>query len=103
MIRSRIVRTAVFIAILSMFVAEFSVGCGQGYVYGPVDKKFVGGSNDEVDRLISVNGTTYLVPLLFYKEIRVGDTVRYDGKGWSIVMRAGEPKPAPAVPVLPPP
>ncbi len=42
MIPSRIVRTVVFIAILSMFAAEFSVGCGQEYVYGPVDKKFVG-------------------------------------------------------------
>ncbi len=103
MIRSQIVRTVVFIAILSMFAAEFSVGCGQGYVYGPVDQKFVGGGNNEVERLISINGTTYLVPPTFYNEIRVGDTVKYDGKSWSVVKRAGQPGPAPAVPVLPPP
>jgi len=86
--RGPMLKALLFIAILSVFAADFSVGCGQGYVYGPVTQKLnTGGGNG--DYLIAVDGATYDVPLSFYNQVRVGDTVKFDGRAWTIVKPAG--------------
>jgi hypothetical protein len=96
--RGRTVTVLFFVAILSLLAADFSIGCGsQAYVYGPVSQKFVTSSN-ETDKYIEINGQTYSVPWSFFNDVQVGDTVRFNGKQWSIVKRAD----APAKPVTSP-
>jgi hypothetical protein len=48
-------------------------------------------SGQETDRLIEINGHTYSVPHGFYNIVQVGDTVRFNGRQWEIVKRAGAP------------
>ncbi len=93
--RGRMWMALLFVAVLSAFAADISVGCGQGYVYGPVTQKFLTGG-DTGDYMIAVSGTAYEVPLAFYQQVRVGDTVKFDGKAWSIIKRAESPAPATA-------
>jgi len=95
MMRGQTVRAVIFVAILSLLAADLSVGCGRNaYVYGPVEQKYTTGS-DEGDRLIMIQGQTYLVPPAFYTVISVGDTVKYNGTKWSIIKYAdGRPVPA---------
>ncbi len=83
----RMLRALLFVAILSVFAADFTVGCGQAYVYGPVSQKLRAAA-DTGDWLITVNGETYDVPLVFYNEVNVGDTVKFDGRNWTVVKRA---------------
>jgi hypothetical protein len=91
-------KALLFVGILSLFAADVSVGCGQGYVYGPVTQKYASGA-DTGDHLISVNGTAYDVPLGFFTRVHLGDTVKFDGKAWTVVKRAQAPAtPAPAYP-----
>jgi len=67
-----------------VFAADISVGCGQGYVYGPVTQKYTTGG-DTGDYLIAVNGSPYAVPPGFYAQVKIGDVVKFNGKDWSIV------------------
>ena len=89
--RGRTLTALLFVAILSLLAADMTVGCGsQAYVYGPVSQKF-DVSGQETDRLIEINGQTYVVPHYFYAIVEVGDTVRFNGRQWSIVKHAGAP------------
>jgi hypothetical protein len=94
--RGRTVHALVFILALSVFAGDISVGCGQGFVIGPVTAKYrsrpEGGSF-----LIAVNGTPYDVGPDFYNQVQIGDTVKYTGKQWLIVKTAN------GTPVNPPP
>lgn len=83
----RMATALVLVAGLAVLAADFTVGCGQGYVYGPVDQKYTTGG-DSGSYLISVNGTPYEVPMSFYYSVRVGDVVKFDGRSWRIVKRA---------------
>lgn len=83
----RTLHALLFVLVLSVFAADFSVGCGQGYVYGPVTQKFRTGGDTESWN-IAVNGTPYNVPLEFYTRVEVGDTVKYTGSHWEIVKPA---------------
>ena len=85
--RIRTIQVLLFVAVLSMFAADFSVGCGQGYVNGPVTQKFRG-SGDAGNFSIAVNGTPYDVPQNFWYAVNVGDTVKFTGKQWEIVKTA---------------
>jgi len=93
MMRGRTVSVLFFIAMLSVFAADLTVGCGQGYVNGPVTQKFTKNA-DEPDAQIAVNDVPYTVPLSFYSQVQVGDWVRFDGRSWTIVKRANSPTPA---------
>lgn len=84
----RTIKTLVFVALLAALAADLSVGCGQGYVYGPVTQKFTSGEGVDQTQL-AVNGDPYLVPYSFYQQVRIGDIVKFDGKEWTIVKRAG--------------
>lgn len=85
----------VLVAMLSLLAADMTIGCGQGYVYGVVEQKVVGPMGDQgADKEISINGRTYDVPPSFYNEVRVGDTVRFNGKNWAVVKR-GDPQAPP--------
>ncbi len=95
--RGRTVSVLFFIAMLSWFAADFTMGCGHGYVYGPVDQKFTK-NQAEADAQIAVNNVPYNVPLSFYSQVQVGDTVKFDGRSWTIVKRANSPKPASPTP-----
>ncbi len=98
--RGRLVNVLICIALLSVFAADFSVGCGQNqYVYGPVDQKLVS-SGGEANYLIKVQGDFYDVPRAFYDRVQVGDVVKYNGREWSIEKPAYVPAsvPAPAPP-----
>ena len=95
--RLRTLQALLFVLVLSVFAADFSVGCGQGYVYGPVTQKFQsGGDNDGYT--ISVNGSPYTVPLEFFSRVNVGDTVKYAGSRWEIVKTASGTTPPTATP-----
>lgn len=83
----RMARALVLVGIFAALAADVTVGCGQGYVYGPVDQKYTTGG-DTGSYLISVNGTPYEVPMSFYYSVQVGDVVKFDGRSWSIVKRA---------------
>jgi hypothetical protein len=84
--KARTIQALLFVLVLSVFAADFSVGCGQGYVYGPVTQKYLTGA-DSSEFTIAVNGTPYTVPLDFYSRVRLGDTVKYTSH-WEIVKTA---------------
>jgi hypothetical protein len=90
----RTLQALVFVLVLSVFAADFTVGCGQGYVYGPVTQKFRTGGDAE-SWSIAVNGTPYTVPLEFYTQVQIGDTVKYAGSRWEIVKTASGTTPTP--------
>ena len=82
----RTIQALVFVLVLSVFAADFSIGCGQGYVYGPVTAKYRSGG--EADQgTIAVSGSPYTVPLEFYNRVQLGDTVKYTNH-WEIVKTA---------------
>lgn len=94
--RKGTLQALVLLAILSLLAADISVGCGQGYVYGVVEQKVVGPRGEQgSDKEIAINGRTYEVPPSFYNEVRVGDTVRFNGKNWAVVKRADPLAPPP--------
>jgi len=83
----RTVQALVFILALSVFAADVSVGCGQGFIIGPVTAKYRGGA-DSGNYLIAVNDKPYDVPPDFYNQVQVGDTVKFTGRQWLIVKTA---------------
>jgi hypothetical protein len=83
----RTIQALVFMLVLSVFAADFSVGCGSGYVYGPVTQKYRSGGDSETWN-IAVDGTPYTVPLEFYNRVNLGDTVKFTGNQWQIVKTA---------------
>ena len=95
MMRGQTVRAIVFVALLALLAADISVGCGgNAYVYGPVEQKYVK-NPDDYEGLIMVQGQTYQVQPSFFAAVSVGDTVKYNGRKWSIVKTTdGRPVPA---------
>ena len=91
--RVRTIQALLFVLMLSALAADVSVGCGQGYVYGPVTQKF--SSSGDRGALIAVNGQTFEVPDGFWQQVQVGDTVRYSHGQWEIVRTANQPAPSP--------
>lgn len=87
--RNQTVIALLFVAVLAVLTADFTVGCGQGYVHGQVTQKYTGGQGTY---LIAVNGKPYAVPQTFYDSVQVGEMVRFDGKEWS-VEKPGQPSP----------
>ena len=79
--RIRALHVVLFVLVLTMFAADFTVGCGSGYIYGQVTQKYRTGG-DAWDFIIAVNGQTYNVPPTFYQSVIVGDWVRFNGKDW---------------------
>lgn len=80
----------VVVVLLSLHVADATVGFGAGYVYGTVTQKFTGG-HDGGDYELAVDGAPYEVPIMFWLSVQVGDTVRYTGTEWQVVKRSGGP------------
>ncbi len=97
MIRGQTVKAFFLVAILSVFAADISVGCGQGYVYGIVNQK-ISNQSGGPDRQLVINSETYDVPVSFYNVVQVGDAVRFTGGNWTIVKRATAPPPASSSP-----
>jgi hypothetical protein len=82
----RTIRALLFVLVLSVFAADFSVGCGQGYVYGPVTQKYRAGGDAE-GFVIAVNGHPYEVPEEFWMRVGLGDTVKYTNH-WEVIKPA---------------
>ena len=80
--RIRTLRVVLFVLVLTMFAADFTAGCGSGYIYGQVTQKYRTG-HDSWDFIISVNGQSYNVPPTFFQTVAVGDWVRFNGKDWT--------------------
>jgi hypothetical protein len=97
MMRGQAARALLFVALLSLLAADVSVGCGNAYVYGPVEQKYSSNAQ-EADSMILVGGQTYLVPQYFYSQLQVGDIVRFNGRAWSIVKKADGTVPAQSAP-----
>lgn len=94
--RGQAVNVVVLIAMLALCAAEFTVGCGEGYVHGYVTQKISPmGSQQENDRQLVINGRTFsLIPVSFYNQVQVGDLVKFDGRNWTIEKKANAPQPA---------
>ena len=98
MMRGQTAKVLVFVVLLSFLAADMSVGCGRAaYVFGQVEQKF-SPTSQETDRLVMISGQTYLVPPLFFSQIDVGDTVKFNGSKWSIVKKADGTVPAQSSP-----
>lgn len=85
-----VITTLVLVAMLGLLTADFTVGCGPAYVYGRVTQKF-SMSGKETDKFILVNGQSHVVPMSFFTQVQVGDTVRFDGRQWAIVKKRDAP------------
>ena len=79
--RIRTIQVLLFVLVLAVFAADFTTGCGKGYIYGRVTQKYNMGGNSET-YMIAVNGQPYQVPLGFWQTVSLGDWVRYTGKDW---------------------
>ncbi len=105
----RMVTALVVVLVVSMLAADMNLGCtpNGGYVYGVVEAKFSGTGDNDMS-VLQIASDTFTVPVSFYDEVQVGDLVRYDGKGWTIVKSAGSTygkqpdNSAPATPNVPP-
>jgi len=81
---ARVATALVFVLALSAFAADVSIGCGSQYVYGVVWGKYPAtGENNAW--MIQVVNEWYSVPEDFYYRAEIGDTVKFDGKDWTIV------------------
>lgn len=92
----RTLQAVLFVLALSLFAADFSIGCGHGYVYGPVTEKFRHGGEGGDTYLIAVSGSPYEVPPEFWARVQVGDTVKFTGKQWQVIKTAKGETPAPS-------
>ena len=84
------IKALVLVTVLAS-LAQVPPGCDGGssgiVVIGWVEaKQFDRGSGAHV---IVINSVEYQVPGYFWVEVRIGDLVKYDGKTWTIVRRAG--------------
>src|SRR5215467_6647912 len=64
--RIRTIQVLLFVLVLAVFAADFTTGCGKGYIYGRVTQKYNMGGNSET-YMIAVNGQPYQVPLGFWQ------------------------------------
>jgi hypothetical protein len=91
-----------FVLALSVLAADITVGCGQPYVYGVVSQKFTKTENMDA-WVIQIENEAWTVPQDFWYQVQLGDTVKFDGKNWSIVKRAnGTVPPNQEPPAVPP-
>ncbi len=83
----RLAAVAVVLA-LAAFTADITIGCGPAYVYGVVAQKYAS-TGDRMTWILQVEDEFYPVPQAFYDRVQLGDTVKFDGRAWSVVKRAG--------------
>lgn len=84
------IKLVVLVTVLAS-VAQALPGCDGGssgiLVIGWVEaKQFDRASGAHI---IVINAVEYQVPGYFWVDVRIGDLVKYDGKTWAIVRRAG--------------
>ena len=77
---------SIVLVLLSLHLAGAAAGYGPGYVFGTVTQKFTPG-HDGGEYEIAVEGSPYEVPIMFWRSVQVGDTVRYTGTEWQVVKR----------------
>ncbi|GEM_PF-2637230 len=83
----RLAVVAVVLA-LAAFTADITIGCAPAYVYGVVAQKYAS-TGDRMTWILRIEDEFYPVPQDFYNRAQLGDTVKFDGRAWSIVKRAG--------------
>jgi hypothetical protein len=89
----RVVSALIFVIALSALAADISVGCGQPYVYGVVSQKYPRTGENDV-WMLQIADESWGVPENFWHQVQLGDTVKFDGKTWSIVKTANGTVPA---------
>ncbi len=57
-------------------------------VVGWVDEKRVDKNDETLPYLIVINSRGYGVPYTFWRQVSIGDLVKYDGEVWTIVRKA---------------
>jgi len=77
----------------SVALAAAQATVGPGLVYGEVTQKFTPNGGNADNFLIAVRGVPYEVPMAFWYQVQVGNTVRYTGTAWQIVKTAFGPEP----------
>ncbi len=81
---------AVLLVVMLTSLAQILPSCDGGsstVVIGWVEvKRFDRGGGVH---LITINGVDYEVPGTFWREVQIGDLVKWDGRVWTIVKKAG--------------
>lgn len=95
---------AVLAAVLLAVFADLIPSCESQsrVVLGWVEDKYIESEGGTL-YVIVVDRAPYSVPYAFYQDVKVGDKVRYDGRKWEIVQRAGEPSRLVPIQLLPSP
>lgn len=88
-------KIALFMLVLAV-VAQFP-GCGglgsnpnvtqQGEIVGFVDDKYVNGQTGTALPYILIGATEYEVPWNFFREVSIGDLVKFSNGIWTIVRK----------------
>ncbi len=66
-----------------------TVGSGKpAVVVGWVDEKRVDKNDETLPYLLIINSRGYGVPYSFWRQVGIGDLVKYDGEIWTIVRKA---------------
>ncbi|MER3455747.1 MAG: hypothetical protein C4303_00280 [candidate division GAL15 bacterium] len=96
-------RALALAAVLLVVLADLVPSCESQsrVVLGWVEDKYIESEGGTL-YVIVVDRAPYSVPYTFYQDVRVGDKVRYDGRKWEIVRRAGEPSRLVPIELLPP-
>jgi hypothetical protein len=84
----------ILLLIATIAIAQVFPSCGgdeSTQIVGWVEAKHVEGATHSFS--ITLNSTDYEVPGYFYAQVDVGDLVKWDGKTWTIVRKAGQPPP----------
>jgi hypothetical protein len=84
----------ILLLIAAVAIAQVFPSCGGDettQIVGWVEAKHVDSSAHSF--ILTLNSTDYEVPGYFFAQVDVGDLVKWDGKTWTIVKKAGEPPP----------
>lgn len=94
------IKVLAVIALLS--VAQILPSCGgpgassTGNDDGPAPPQVIGWVDEKRQRnwetipyMVVINSHEYGVPYEFYRDVNIGDLVKYDGNKWTIVRKAG--------------
>lgn len=80
---------------LLLLVAAQLPSCGgigqiqQGPLVGFVDDKYIGGNEaGNPVPFIIIGASEYIVPMSFYRQVGIGDLVRWENGLWTIVRKA---------------
>ncbi len=84
----------ILFVIAAVAIAQVFPSCGgdeSTQIVGWIEAKHVDSAAHSF--VITLNSSDYEVPGYFFAQVEVGDLVKWDGKTWTIVRKAGQPPP----------